>query len=83
MNAPSLEDLSDKLDKLLEHDDLHIFDPEEVKTLQAIITAWRAADGFITVTKRIGIVIAAVVLLWTQWERLLELIRAIPGKGSP
>ena len=80
MTDPSLEDLSTKLDKLLEQDDLHIFDAHEVETLQAIIEAWRAAQGFVTVTKRIGIVLAAIVLIWTQWERVLELIRAVPGK---
>jgi len=80
MTDPSLVDLSAKLDKLLEHDNLHIFDPKEVETLQAIIEAWRSAQGFVTVTKRVGVVLAFVVLLWTQWDRLLELIRAVPGK---
>lgn len=83
MNTPSLDDLSGKLDKLLEHDDLHLFDAKEVATLQAIIAAWRAADGFITVTKRVGVVIAAIVLMWTQWERLMELIRVLLVRSAP
>ena len=82
MIDPSLGDLSGKLDKLLEHDDMHLFDRKEVETLQAIIAAWRAADGFLTVTKRVGVVLACIVLIWTQWERVLELIRAAP-RGAP
>ena len=83
MDSPSLEDLSGKLDKLLSQDGLHIFDEKEVETLQAIIAAWRAADGFIVVTKRIGVFLAALVLIWTQWERLLDLLRAVLGRGTP
>lgn len=45
-------------------------DPEALLRVERLM---EAASGFITVTNRIGLVIAFVVLLVTQWERLLSL----------
>lgn len=81
--AESLSNIGKKLDKLLEQDDLHIFDKHEIEVLQAIIEAWRAASGWIKVTKNIGIVIAFIVVLWTQWERLGELVSGVVAGGKP
>jgi hypothetical protein len=79
----SLSNIGLKLDKLLEQDDMHIFDKKEIETLQSIIEAWRAASGWIKVTKNIGVVIAFVVVLWTQWDRLVELISGLLTGSKP
>ena len=76
--SPSLDDLSEKLDQILQTDKEHLFNEADIETLKLIIDVWRSAQGFITVTKRIGIVIAAIVLLWTQGGRLLDMIRGTP-----
>lgn len=72
-----LNDISTKLDQLIRDEQLHIFDENEVIVLQRMIEAWRAAEGFIRVSKYIGVVIAFIVVLWTQWDRLIELIRGL------
>lgn len=78
-DKPDLADIAKKLDFLIKGDDLHIFDASEILVLQRMIAAWTAADGFIRVTKYVGIVLAAIVVGWTQWERLVEII----GRGKP
>ena len=70
----TLDNIAKKIDYLINTDEMHVFDAKEVEVLHRMIAAWRAADGFIRVSKQIGIVLAFVVIAWTQWDRLVELI---------
>lgn len=42
------------------------------ETLLEIEKAFRAAQGFVKVTRTVGVVIAFIVLLATNWQRLSE-----------
>ena len=44
-------------------------------TLLRVASAFRAAEGWVTVTKKAGLVIAFGVILWANWGQLLGLIR--------
>ena len=44
-------------------------------TLMRVASAFRAAEGWVTVTKKAGLVIAFGVILWANWGQLLGLIR--------
>lgn len=70
----SMDDISAKLDLLLKNDSLHIFDAHEVLALQRMIELFRDAEGYIRVTKQVGLLIAFIVVAWTQWDRLVELV---------
>lgn len=78
--APDLTAIAAKLDRLIQNDDLHIFDTNEVLILLRVIEAWRDAEGYVRITKKVGIVLAFIVVLWTQWDRLIELIAGLGSK---
>ena len=78
-DLPNMGAISAKLDKLLAQDVHHIFDAREIKVLQDMMAAWEAVSGTVKVTKTIGLVLAFIVIFWTQKDRLTELL----GWGKP
>lgn len=44
-------------------------------TLLRVARAYQAVEGWVTVTQKVGLVIAFVVVLWANWERIFDLIR--------
>lgn len=69
---PDLAELKAKVAALPE------FDPRERRVLHEMIEAWEAASGFIKITKTVGIVLAFIVLCWTQWDRLAMFLGGKP-----
>lgn len=41
-------------------------------TLLRVAKAFRAVEGWVTVTQKVGLVIAFIVLLATNWERIIS-----------
>ena len=44
-------------------------------TLIRVASAFRAAEGWVTITQKAGLWFAFFVILWANWEKLLDLIR--------
>lgn len=76
-DVATLQSIEDKLDKLVS---AHIFDPDEILVLQRLIQMVRNTEGFVHVTKNLGIILTFIVVIWTQWDRLVELVQSLRGK---
>lgn len=91
----ALAALADKLDRFLrgEHPMFTRADSEELRkatafvgafqgdpaTLLRVQQAFQAVEGTIRVGKVAGYVLAFVVVTWTQWDRLLDLLTGRPA----
>ena len=49
-------------------------------TLRRMERAFIMAEGFIGVSRTISLFVAFIVVLWTQWDRLMELIAGVGQK---
>lgn len=71
-----LEEILRKLDRISdEHEDGLTKDERVI--LRRIIAAFGAAEGFFTVVKRLALVLAVVVIGWSQLNQLTELLRGL------
>ena len=89
----ALENISEKLDKLVEqthvftpeevkkiNEALNFVKPfnGDSATLKHIQDLYLMINGWVKVTKTIGAVLAFIVVLWVNWDRLMDLIGLRP-----
>lgn len=51
----------------------------DAETLKRMERAFVMAENFITVSKYLAAILAFVVIVWTQWDKLVELIKKLDG----
>ena len=44
-------------------------------TLLDMSEKFKAVQGFVKVVRNVGLIVAFIVVLWANWERLIDLIR--------
>lgn len=50
----------------------------DAETLRRMERAFVMAESFIGVSKNLAALLAFIVILWTQWDKLAELVRSKP-----
>ena len=74
--AATLSELHTKLDAMLAKEN-QFTDDEEI-TLRHLVDAYDSMSWFVRVAKNASMAVALVVLIWTNWEKLLVLIGGKP-----
>lgn len=88
MDVQAMDGLNEKLDRLLEAHIFDAVEVEKIRRAVSFVEAfpagpdelvkmqliYRNVSGWMTVTSRVAAAIAFIVFMWTQWDRLLDLI---------
>lgn len=83
MSDPVLKDIIEKLEHMEEGEAAQDFTRQEVIVLKGFVVKLNAIDGFVSVVKTFGIVLATIVVIWTQGERIMEILNTWAGKHTP